>query len=364
LSISIVGMAGLTFVVIAFYPNDMGGLYPVLLALGLLAGSGIATFSVGISQVSYWFPQANQGTALATYGGVGNLAPGIFSFLIPVAIAAVLLEGAYVIWLLFLIVGTFLYFRIGCNSPYFQLRDKGIPATEAREAASAQGQELFPAARLIDSLRISARRWKNWVLVILYFTTFGGFIALTAWFPTYWKDFYDQSTFEAGTLTATFSILASVVRIFGGRVSDRIGGERTAIGALAAMLVAALVLTFSATFLVSLFAALLLACGMGVNNAAVFKLVPQEVPDAVGGAAGWVGGLGAFGGFAIPPAMAAFVSGDTGFDTGFLVFVGLTILCLVLATVLYRSRSLQAPASEPPKAATPPRDPQPASHAA
>ena len=357
LGISIVGMAGLTFVVIAFYPNNMGGLYPILLVLGLLAGSGIATFSVGISQVSYWFPQAQQGTALATYGGIGNLAPGIFSFLIPVAIATVLLEGAYVIWLVFLVVGAFIYFNIGRNAPYFQLRDAGVSPEEAREVATERGQELIPAARLIDSLKISARHWKNWVLVILYFTTFGGFIALTAWFPTYWKDFFDQSTFEAGTLTATFSILASVVRIFGGRVSDRIGGERTAIGALATMLFGALVLTFSETFLVSLGAALVLACGMGVGNAAVFKLVPQEVPDAVGGAAGWVGGLGAFGGFAIPPAMAAFVSGDTGFDTGFLVFVGLTILCLVLAAVLYRSHSGTAPAAEPLTQPKPTREP-------
>jgi NNP family nitrate/nitrite transporter-like MFS transporter len=34
---------------------------------------------------------------------------------------------------------------------------------------------------------------------------------------------------------------------------------------------------------------ILLAIGMGVCNAAVFKLVPQEVPQAVGGAAGWEG---------------------------------------------------------------------------
>ena len=355
LAISVVGMTGLAIVIVAFYPDNMDGLYPLLLVLGLLAGSGIATFSVGISQVSYWFPQARQGTALGAYAGIGNLAPGIFSFLIPVALVTAGLGGSYVIWLGFLVAGTVIYFRIGRNAPYFQLRNAGLPAEEAREAAREQGEELFPAARLVDSLRISARKWKNWVLVAIYFTTFGGFIALTAWLPTYWKDLFDASTFEAGALTATFAITASVVRIFGGRISDRFGGERTAIAALLTLLLGALVLTFSTTFLVSLGAELIIALGMGVGNAAVFKLVPQEVPEAVGGAAGWVGGLGAFGGFAIPPAMAAFVEGDSGYNTGFLVFVGLAILCLGLATVLHTSRS--APAAERPPRPQPAREP-------
>jgi len=71
----------------------------------------------------------------------------------------------------------------------------------------------------------------------------------------------------------------------------------------------------------------------------VFKLVPQEVPEAVGGAAGWVGGLGAFGGFAIPPVMGAFVraQGDAGYATGFVTFIGLAILSLVLGYVLKRT---------------------------
>jgi NNP family nitrate/nitrite transporter-like MFS transporter len=355
LGISIVGMAGLTIVVAAFYPDDMGGLYPLLLFLGLLSGCGIATFSVGISQVSYWYPQARQGTALGAYAGIGNIAPGLFSFLIPVALVTLGLGGSYLAWLVFLTAGTIVYFRIGRNSPYFQLRHAGVPAAEAERVAGERGQELFPAARLVDSLKISAREWKTWALVILYFTTFGGFIGLTAWLPTYWKDFFDASTFEAGSLTAAFAITASVIRIYGGRVSDRFGGELTALGALATMLVGALVLTFSETFGTSLLGELVMAVGMGVGNAAVFKLVPQEVPDAIGGAAGWVGGLGAFGGFAIPPTMALFVSGDEGYDTGFVVFVGLVILCISLATILQRSHSAEVDEEVPASQAEPER---------
>jgi NNP family nitrate/nitrite transporter-like MFS transporter len=83
-----------------------------------------------------------------------------------------------------------------------------------------------------------------------------------------------------------------------------------------------------------------MAIGMGVANAAVFKLVAQEIPEAVGGAAGWVGGLGAFGGFAIPPLMGTIVQvqGTEGYANGFVVFIFLAATSLLLVGVLKRKR--------------------------
>jgi len=84
----------------------------------------------------------------------------------------------------------------------------------------------------------------------------------------------------------------------------------------------------------------LMALGMGVGNAAVFKLMPQYVPQAVGGAAGWIGGLGAFGGFVIPPILGIFVAvqGTPGYAFGFITFVILCLLSMGLAYNLIRSR--------------------------
>ena len=92
---------------------------------------------------------------------------------------------------------------------------------------------------------------------------------------------------------------------------------------------------------------LLLAVGMGICNAAVFKIVPQAVPKAVGGAAGWVGGLGAFGGFVIPPVMAMAVHnlGTPGYAIGFITFVFLSLFSLSMAWILKYSRE-EKPAAE------------------
>ena len=100
---------------------------------------------------------------------------------------------------------------------------------------------------------------------------------------------------------------------------------------------------FSSAFVISVIGCVLLAVGMGMSNAAVFKLVPQDIPEAVGGAAGWVGGLGAFGGFAIPPLLGIIVSsmGETGYSKGFGIFVIMAVLSLTLTLILKFNRHAQ-----------------------
>jgi NNP family nitrate/nitrite transporter-like MFS transporter len=350
LLLSLSGMAGLSLLIALRYPHAMSpGHYPLLLGLGLLCGCGIATFSVGIGQVAYWFPQARQGKALGTFAGLGNLAPGLFSFLLPVALSWLGLAGSYLAWLLFLGAGTVLYALMGRNAWFFQLRSQGLPAEDARrEARRLYGQEIFPAGGLRDSLSRSAGNRRTWALVCLYFASFGGFIALTAWFPTYWHAFLGFDAVAAGAVTAAYSLLTSAIRVAGGSLSDRIGGEIASIFAFAVMLAGAGILSASRTAGLSLAGALLMGAGMGVANAAIFKLVPKYISEAVGGAAGWIGGLGAFGGFAIPPALgwAANAFGETGYARGFLVFVALALLSMLLSFTLRRG-SEKASAGKP-----------------
>ncbi len=339
LTLSIIGMLGLTLVVTILYPDRLGGgMYPVLLVLALLSGCGIAVFAVGASQVSYWFPRARQGQALAVYAGVGNLAPGIFSMVLPFLLVGWGLSGTYVVWLALLVSGTVIYALRGRNAWYFQFRDRGTDPAEARRRAAEMGQELFPSASLTGGLRLSARKWRTWVLVCVYFTSFGGFVALTAWLPTYWTSFFGMGPLGAGLLTGCFAVLCSAIRILGGAMSDQLrqGGENTAILALLIMLNGAALLTLTDQFEVAVPAVLLMAVGMGICSAAVFKMVPQEVPEAVGGATGWVGGLGAFGGFVIPPIMGFAVRqhGAQGYPLGFVTFLVLAVLGLSLVWVL------------------------------
>lgn len=331
LVLSVIGLGGVFTILLRNYPDHMSAdLYSLVLFFGFLSGCGIATFSVGIGQTSYWFPHSQQGNALGIYAGVGNLAPGIFSLLLPLFLKQFGLISAYFAWWMFLIIGTVLFFIIGSNAYYFQLVKKGHNREEAIAKAKEMGQEIFPSGTVMDSLKKSAAKGGTWGLVVIYFTTFGGFIALTAWFPTYWGLYYKLSAVLAGILTAVYSLLTSAIRVYGGKLSDKLGGEKVAVYSLGILLVGSVIITISQNLTLSLFAAVIMATGMGVANAAVFKLVPEYVPEAVGGAAGWVGGLGAFGGFAIPPVMGYIASwmGAIGYVRGFMVFIVLSAICL------------------------------------
>ncbi len=337
LVLSVIGLGGITLLLNTSYPR-MEGMYGLILFLGMLSGCGIATFSVGIGQTSYWFPGRKQGTALGTYAGLGNLAPGLFSLILPIYLQHFGFISAYFAWFLFLLTGTIIYAFIGTNSYYFQFRKIGKSEAESVTEARKLGQELFPTCNVRESLVISARTGNTWKLVALYFTTFGGFIALTAWFPIYWSQFHGFSPVKAGVFTAVFSLLASAVRVLGGSLADRLGGEKTSILFVSLVLVASMILFFAHSTVFSVFGVVLLAIGMGVNNAAVFKLVPRYIPKAIGGAAGWIGGMGAFGGFVIPPLMGQIVNhyGQAGYARGFAIFAVLGLVSLLIGIGLLK----------------------------
>ena len=87
----------------------------------------------------------------------------------------------------------------------------------------------------------------------MYFISFGGFLALTAWFPTYWVELHGLGLRNAGLLMAFgFSILASLVRVYGGSLSDKIGGEKTSIMGFMILFAGSIILVFASQFYVAL----------------------------------------------------------------------------------------------------------------
>jgi NNP family nitrate/nitrite transporter-like MFS transporter len=337
LGLAVAGITAIT-VLFSFFPTPQPSHYPLFLLAGILCGCGIAVFSVGIPTVSYWYPQKKQGTALAIYAGLGNMAPGMFAMALPFLVVSLGFAISYVLWLgmlLCLLVVFWLYMK---DAPYFQYKEMGIEIDEDA-LFFACGEELIPSGTVTESLRKAGSSWRTWILTAFYFVTFGGFIALTVWFPTYWREYFGVSLVLAGSLTALYSLSASILRVFGGFTADRIGGEKTVFLSFVVVTGGAIIMMLaSGSLALAVTGEMLLALGMGFANAAVFKLVPKYTPETVGGSAGIVGGLGAFGGFVIPPVMGLFVklSGVEGYSQGFAVFLGLSLLSIVLFAILNR----------------------------
>ncbi len=341
--LAILGMLGLTILLLLYYPDHLTkDMYWFIVLFGILGGSGIAIFSPGIAQTSYWFPKKKQGIALGVYAGLGNLAPGLLGIFLPIALHSLGLTNSYLIWLGFLLIGTVIYWIFTHDAYYFQLRKKGVDPDEAAKVSKELGQELIPSGSTLESLKISAKVPSTWGLVLLYFTSFGGFLALTVWFPTFWVKSYHYDIRTAGLLMALgFSLLSSLIRVWGGHVSDKFGGERIAIFSYFTVLIGAVLIFFSHAFWIALVGEITIGAGMGVANAAVFKLVPKYVPTATGGAAGWVGGLGAFGGFVVPPILGIFIDhyGNAGYAKGFIVYIILALISIITSFILLKAHS-------------------------
>ena len=346
---SIIGLAGITALLYLYYPTEFdSSLFPLLLVFGVLGGAGGATFTVGAPKTSYWFTRKKQGYALGVYAGLGNIGPGILNYIIPVLIGVIGLAAAYLGWLVFLIAATIIYAYFAIDSYYFQLLKQGRSSEYAKSVAKGLGYDVFPSGGVKYSLKKSAANYNTWILVFLYSISFGGgFTALTAWFPTYWTLFHGMDIMTAGLTAAIFTIYGSIIRVPGGKLTDRYGGENIAAISFGIMAIGALVLTMSSSFYPSFFGMMIIGTGMGTANAAVFGLVPKYVPDAVGGASGWIGGVGGAGTLVIIPLLGFFVDyfGKIGYARGFVVFVILSIICTLIAIRLKRYREHSVPIS-------------------
>jgi len=330
---SMVGMAGVGLAL-----QHMGAssrhMYPLILALGCLSGFGVATFAVGIPQVAYWSPKGRQGQVLGLYGGLGTAAPSLATVFLPYVVATLGLANAYFAWLGVLVLGTVGYAVSARDAPYFQLRNRGSDEDLCRRRAAAAGEELFPMGQAGQGLRDAVHSKAVWGLVLLYFVSFGGYLSLTTWLPTFWDEYHHLDARRAGLLVGLgFTLLSALMRAVGGYLSHHWGGERTAALSYVCALGGAILLTTPTGMASHIVGQTFVAIGFGVASAAVFQLVPSYMPSAVGGATGLVGGLGAFGGFVLPPLLGFIADsfGKKGYTGAFGIYGILAVLAAFTA---------------------------------
>ena len=60
----------------------------VFLALALLCGFGGGNFASSMANISFFFPRAEKGNALALNAGLGNLGVSVVQFVVPIVITA------------------------------------------------------------------------------------------------------------------------------------------------------------------------------------------------------------------------------------------------------------------------------------
>jgi NNP family nitrate/nitrite transporter-like MFS transporter len=65
-----------------------------------------------------------------------------------------------------------------------------------------------------------------WRFSLYYFFVFGAFVALALWLPRYLVGVYGLDLKTAGMVAAAFSVPASLFRVYGGHLSDKVGARQ------------------------------------------------------------------------------------------------------------------------------------------
>jgi len=278
--------------------------FPMLLVCGFFVGIALASFSVGVGFVSPWYPAKEQGMALGVYG-VGNIGQAAAAFGSPLIAGALGYRWGFWIWGVATAVVLVAFLVFAKDAP-----------------------RRGPAKQWADFLRPLATR-QSWILSLYYFLTFGGFVAMALSLPVFLTEVFKLTKVDAGFRTAGFIVLATLLRPVGGRLADRIGGTRIlafvfpATAFFGLCMACPMIMTFTV-------GALGMAAAIGMGNGAVFKLVPQHFPKAVGSVPGLVGAAGGLGGF-FPPLVLGVIRQRTGtFTRGFVLLSAFSIICLVV----------------------------------
>ena len=288
--------------------------YLSLIMWGFVIGCAGTSFSIGVAFTSKWFRAEQQGTVLGIYG-MGNIGQSIAVFGAPALVA---FTGDWRV-----------PFRVfGAAAGVFGL----IFLWLARNAPAKA-----PPKKFGEYLGIFKRSPLAWVLSLFYFLTFGGFVALGIYLPTFLKDIFGLKPTDAGARVAGFVILATIMRPIGGWFADRYGGAQVLILVLAMIAILSLGLTSSAMFVFTI-GALGTAAALGLGNGAVFKLVPEYFPKETGTVTGLVGAAGGLGGF-FPPLVVGVIRSQTGsYALGFVFLSAFAVLCLAVNYFVFLRR--------------------------
>ncbi|GLI21644.1 NNP family nitrate/nitrite transporter-like MFS transporter [Xanthobacter flavus] len=329
--------------------------YVVLLILALLCGFGGGNFASSMANISFFFPKAEKGNALALNAGLGNLGVSVVQFVVPLVItmglfgkfggdpalvkaaagpAPMWLQNAGFVFVPFIVLSAF--------GAWFGMNDIADARASFREQS------------------VIFQRKHNWIMCWLYTGTFGSFIGYSAGFPLLTNILFP----EVNALSYAFlgPLVGALARSGTGWLADRYGGGRVTLfvfvlmmagvsGVLWAIGMRAEPWAFSAFFA----AFLLLFFATGVGNASTFQMIPaimakemeRLMPDADAEArrkqaekeaaaiTGFTSAIAAFGAFFIPKGYGTSIALTGSPEAALWAFLGFYVSCLVITWAVY-----------------------------
>ena len=283
--------------------------YDAVLAMGVLLGIAGASFGVALSLGSGWYPPKYKGLAMGI-AGAGNSGTVLAVLFAPPLATKFGWQAVYGI------------------AAATMLLPMVVMWFAAKEPPDREHQTLREHVSCLFEK-------DGWAFSLIYIVTFGGFIGLASFLPTYFHDQFRVTKVEAGQLTMLATLMGSAVRVVGGYISDRVGGINTLSGVLVLVAVTLVLCGFaSASVAVTTLLFMLCFAALGAGNGALFQLVPLRWPLTTAVAGSMIGEVGALGGGFLPNAMGQSKQLAGTYLWGFVSFAAMAVVMLLMLRVV------------------------------
>src|SRR4051812_17501804 len=321
----------------------------LMLLVAATAGIGGGNFASSMTNISFFYPDRMKGWALGLNAAGGNigvssvqlLTPilmglGIFNLYQATPVAGVYLQNAGLMWVLPIAIAVF-------GAVFFM-------------------NNLTSAKASIKNQLAIVKRKHTWIMSIIYIGTFGSFIGYSAAFPLLIK-----TQFPAITIAIAFlgPLVGSLARPLGGLLADKVGGAIVTFWnfiAMAAATIGVLYFVGEKDFTGFLAMFLILFVTTGVGNGSTYRMIPSifreenlhkskgggEAGRALalktagiesGAALGFIGAIGACGGYLIPSGFGKSIALTGGPQLALFIYLTFYASCLALTWWFYLRKS-------------------------
>ncbi len=341
-------------IALAYFVTKPDTPYAVMLAVAALAGLGGGNFASSMTNISFFYPDRMKGWALGLNAAGGNIGVSSVQLLTPIVMGlgivnlyqgtpsagGVYLQNAGLMWLIPLAIAVF-------GAVFFMNN-----LTTARSTFKEQ-------------LAIVGRK-HTWIMSIIYIGTFGSFIGYSAAFPLLIK-----TQFPAISVGIAFlgPLVGSLSRPLGGLLADKVGGAIVTFWnfiAMGAATIGVIYFVDAKEFNGFLAMFLVLFITTGIGNGSTYRMIPSifreeklrqakgsgEAGRALalsaagiesGAALGFIGALGACGGYLIPRGFGASIAATGGPHLALEFYLAFYAVCLALTWWFYLRKTFLAP---------------------
>jgi len=332
-------------IALAYFVTQPETPFWLMLCVAATAGLGGGNFASSMTNISYFFPDRMKGWALGLNAAGGNIGVSSVQLLTPILmgvgiinlyqatpVGGVYLQNAGLMWLL--------------------------PLTIAVLGAFCFMNNLTSARSSFKEASAIVRRKHTWIMSYIYIGTFGSFIGYSAAFPLLIK-----TQFPTVTVAIAFlgPLVGSLVRPLGGLLADKVGGAIVTFWnfiAMGAATVGVMYFVDAKNFAGFLTMFLILFVTTGIGNGSTYRMIPsifreeklREVKGSgetarilavnaarieSGAALGFIGAVGACGGYFIPRGFGASIAATGGPQLALEVYLAFYATCLALTWWFY-----------------------------